>query len=191
MNIGKQIKRYREIKNISQEELADRIFVTRQTISNWENDKNYPDIKSICLLCNFFRVSLDEFIKGDIEEMKKRIDESDLKNYERLSKVYLVEVAIVLISAYPLLKFCQIVGLVVWLMLITIMIYTIQKIENVYKKNECQTYKEIVAFTEGRALTEKEKIEENAKKSYQKILLGIVSIIIAIITYILLENTIG
>ena len=47
MNIGNQIKKYREQLNISQEELADKIFVTRQTISNWENNKNYPDIKSL------------------------------------------------------------------------------------------------------------------------------------------------
>ena len=47
LNIGSQIKNYREQLKISQEELADRIFVTRQTISNWENNKNYPDIKSL------------------------------------------------------------------------------------------------------------------------------------------------
>ena len=41
MNIGNQIKKYREQLKISQEELADKIFVTRQTISNWENNKNY------------------------------------------------------------------------------------------------------------------------------------------------------
>ena len=50
MNIGNQIKKYREQLKISQEELADKIFVTRQTISNWENNKNYPDIKSLSLL---------------------------------------------------------------------------------------------------------------------------------------------
>ncbi len=191
MNIGKQIKKYREIKGISQEELADKIFVTRQTISNWENDKNYPDIKSICLLCNFFDVSLDEFIKGDVEEMKKRIDESDLKEFKGLSKMYLFELIIILVSAYPLLKFFQIIGLVVWLMLIVVMLYTIVKIENLYQKNECQTYKEIVAFTEGKTLTEKEKIEENAKRPYQKIMLGILSVVIFVIVYIILEIVLG
>ena len=43
LNIGSQIKKYREQLKISQEELADKVFVSRQTISNWENNKNYPE----------------------------------------------------------------------------------------------------------------------------------------------------
>ena len=70
MNIGNQIKKYREQLKISQEELADKIFVTRQTISNWENNKNYPDIKSLSLLSYNLNVSLDDLIKGDVEKMK-------------------------------------------------------------------------------------------------------------------------
>ena len=75
MNIGNQIKKYREQLKISQEELADKIFVTRQTISNWENNKNYPDIKSLSLLSYNLNVSLDDLIKGDVEKMKEIIDE--------------------------------------------------------------------------------------------------------------------
>lgn len=47
MELSKQIKKYRAEANLSQEELADKVFVSRQTISNWENNKNYPDIKSL------------------------------------------------------------------------------------------------------------------------------------------------
>lgn len=45
MKIGKRIREYRKIYNLSQEQLADKIFVSRQTVSNWENDKTYPDIQ--------------------------------------------------------------------------------------------------------------------------------------------------
>ena len=62
MELGKQIKRYRMEANLSQEELADKVFVSRQTISNWENDKNYPDIKSLVLMSEVFHVSLDTLI---------------------------------------------------------------------------------------------------------------------------------
>lgn len=65
MELGKQIKKYRTEANLSQEGLADKIFVSRQTISNWENDKNYPDIKSLVLMSEVFQVSLDHLIKGD------------------------------------------------------------------------------------------------------------------------------
>ena len=48
--------------NLSQEELAEKIYVTRQTISNWENDKSYPDIHSLLLLSSTFHISLAELL---------------------------------------------------------------------------------------------------------------------------------
>ena len=50
MDIGLQIKKFREQQKISQEELALKIFVSRQTISNWETNKSCPDIKSLITL---------------------------------------------------------------------------------------------------------------------------------------------
>lgn len=63
MEFSKQIKKYRTEANLSQEELADKIYVSRQTISNWENEKNYPDIKSLVLMSEVFQVSLDNLVK--------------------------------------------------------------------------------------------------------------------------------
>ena len=62
MELSKQIKKYRTEANLSQEELADKIYVSR-TISNWENEKNYPDIKSLVLMSEVFQVSLDNLVK--------------------------------------------------------------------------------------------------------------------------------
>ena len=73
MELGKQIKKHRMAAQLSQEELADRVYVSRQTISNWENDKSYPDVNSLVLLSETFQVSLDKLIKGDIDVMKKVI----------------------------------------------------------------------------------------------------------------------
>ena len=53
---------------VSQEELAERIFVSRQTVSNWENEKNYPDLKSLLLLSSLFGVSLDILVKGELSK---------------------------------------------------------------------------------------------------------------------------
>ena len=63
MELSKQIKKYRTEANLSQEELADKIYVSRQTILNWENEKNYPDIKSLVLMSEVFQVSLDNLVK--------------------------------------------------------------------------------------------------------------------------------
>lgn len=69
MELGNQIKKYRSELQISQEQLADRIYVSRQTISNWENEKSYPDVNSLILLSEVFQTSIDKLIKGDIEIM--------------------------------------------------------------------------------------------------------------------------
>ena len=79
MDIGLQIKKFREQQKISQEELALKIFVSRQTISNWETNKSCPDVKSLITLSNIFNVSLDNFIKEDIKEIEDKV-EALLKN---------------------------------------------------------------------------------------------------------------
>lgn len=82
MELGKQIKKYRNERSLSQDALAEKIYVSRQTISNWENDKSYPDVNSLVLLSEAFNVSLDQLIKGDVAMMKKQIVEEEQKNFK-------------------------------------------------------------------------------------------------------------
>ena len=81
MNLSKQIKKYREEFKFSQEELAEKLFVSRQTISNWENERSYPDIHNLLLLSVLFDVSLDELVKGDVEKMKEKIANVNMDKY--------------------------------------------------------------------------------------------------------------
>ena len=69
MEIGNQIKKHRTRLKWSQETLAENAYVSRQTISNWENGKSYPDIHSLLILGKLFNISLDELVKGDVETM--------------------------------------------------------------------------------------------------------------------------
>ena len=73
MELNNQIKRYRTDMDLSQEALAEKVYVTRQTISNWENGKSYPDIHSLLLLSSVFHVTIDQLIKGDVKIMKEVI----------------------------------------------------------------------------------------------------------------------
>ena len=75
--------------------------------------------------------------------------------------------------------------------MLIITLITSLKIEKIYKKYNVRTYKEIVAFTEGKSLSKTEMIEEKAKRPYQKILSAIFGGIIAIITFVILELLIG
>lgn len=65
MNIGNQILNIREEKKLTQEEFGMLFHVTRQTVSNWENGKSYPDLQILVSMSNQFDVSLDVLLKED------------------------------------------------------------------------------------------------------------------------------
>ena len=84
MELAIRLKENRNRIGLSQEEMADRIYVSRQTISNWETDRTYPDVQSLLLLSELFETSIDELVKGDVEIMEKAI-ENDWKTMSRLA----------------------------------------------------------------------------------------------------------
>ena len=97
MNISKTIKEQRSKLSLSQEELAEKVYVTRYTISNWENDKSYPDIHSLILLSQIFEMTIDNLIKGDLEVMEQMIEKSDIKVFKKYYVVFYVGLFITLI----------------------------------------------------------------------------------------------
>ena len=185
MDIGLQIKKFREQQKISQEELALKIFVSRQTISNWETNKSCPDVKSLITLSNIFNVSLDNFIKEDIKEMREIVEKTTIKKFNVMSFVFLVELIIVTISAYPLFSVDGYTGIIIWLCLFTVALYTASKIERFKKKYDIQTYKEILAFIDGKQLTYDETQQEIGKRNYQKIMFALLAGVIALIVCII------
>ncbi|NLP22078.1 MAG: helix-turn-helix domain-containing protein [Erysipelotrichaceae bacterium] len=181
MELGKQIKKYRQENELSQEELANRIYVSRQTISNWENDKNYPDVNSLLLLSEVFQISLDELIKGDIDRMKEIINKEEISKFNHYSKIYTFILIIVIVSAVPLFIWLDYWGFIIWGIICVIAMYYALKIEKIKKENNVQTYKEILAFSEGKLLDEIQKQREIGKRPYQKVLIIIISVILAIV----------
>ena len=63
MELGKRITEIRKQNNMTQEDLAEKFHVTRQTISNWENGKSYPDLESLILISEQFDISVDMMLK--------------------------------------------------------------------------------------------------------------------------------
>ncbi|MGX7262363.1 helix-turn-helix domain-containing protein [Enterococcus crotali] len=75
MNIGEQLKSRRKELEMTQEEVAKQLFISRQAISNWETGKSYPDIENIIILSDIYEISLDNLLKGDKKvmiELKKK-----------------------------------------------------------------------------------------------------------------------
>ena len=166
MEIGKQIKKYRLEMEVSQEELAERIFVSRQTVSNWENDKNYPDLKSLLLLSSLFGVSLDILVKGDIKQMKEEIKTEDTKYVKRIYRIYSILSFSLMALVFPLLVLPLWIGTspihlyLSWGITVLLgftFIFFFYRFRKIRKKFDVKTYKEIVAFCEGKTLSEVDK----------------------------------
>lgn len=178
--------------NLSQDELAEKIYVTRQTISNWENNKSYPDIHSLLLLSSLFNISLDQLIKGDIDIMKEEIKESELQIFNQYSKIFTLLFAVTIISVVPLAMLLHYYGLIISAILFGITFFFALKVEKFKKENDIQTYKEIVAFTEGKRLDEIEKQQEYGKRPYQKALLmlgsALVTFVVCMVLFLILNN---
>lgn len=64
MELGNQIKAHRAALSLSQEELAEKVYVTRQTVSNWETGRGYPSIDSLKAIAEFFGVTIDELLSN-------------------------------------------------------------------------------------------------------------------------------
>ena len=85
MEIGEKIKAARTESGITQEQAAESLLVSRQTISNWENGKSLPDIVSVIKMSQLYNLSLDELLKGDCVMMEKI--EKDMKLVKAEKKV--------------------------------------------------------------------------------------------------------
>lgn len=186
MEIGKQIKKYRTEIGLSQDKLAEKIFVSRQTISNWENNKNYPDVKSLLLLSSLFNVSLDMLVKGDLEKMKEEIKEEDIISFKKLSNIFAVFLAAMILLPIPLKMFVGNIGMAIWGLIAIGAIYYGIKVEKMKKNFDIQTYKEILNFVEGKDMGDSEKSQEIGKRYYQKFLLAMGAALITFVVGVVL-----
>lgn len=191
LEVGNQIKKYRGELKLSQEELAQKIYVTRQTVSNWENGKSYPDIHSLLMLSTLFNISLDQLIKGDVKVMKQEINKEEIARLKRLSAIVSTFLVISIILFIPLVKLMGIYGFIISSVSYLVACIFAFKIEKIKKKNNIHTYKEIVAFLDGKHLDEVQEQQEIGKRPYQKIILfvlcGLIGGVFGIILYLIEE----
>lgn len=167
MIIGQRIKEYRKIFGFSQEDLADKIFVSRQTISNWETGKAYPDIQIIISLSILFNISLDELIKEDLEEMKMKINDnkarerSDFYTKVMLMSTVLAALSFSLIVVLPKSRLVLLVPLILFIPAL----WSSFVLEKLKKDNNLKTYKEILAFSQNKERKELEQLKKKRKST--------------------------
>ena len=165
MEVGNRIREQREAVGISQDELAQKVFVSRQTVSNWERGKTLPDVQSLLLLSNLFDVSVDTLVRGDEETMAKEIENYELERYKIKVSVGL-SVALILLGAVMLsIMVAQGIGLESPLYKLALGIVVVggatsfvaERIENRY---DIETMREVQAFLQG---AEPEQIERERR----------------------------
>ena len=105
MTIGPRIKELRTNMNLTQEECAEKLNISRQSLSSWENDRVRPDIQSVVSMCDFFRVSLDEMIRRDesyIMSLREKEDSTSQVNrlIQRISLLLLIMIWSFVIALY-------------------------------------------------------------------------------------------
>ncbi|HPF83064.1 MAG TPA: helix-turn-helix transcriptional regulator [Bacilli bacterium] len=157
MNLGQRLFELRKAKNLSQEEVADKLNVTRQTVSKWETDQSTPDFDKIAPLCELYNITADQLV-NDIKEEKKSIT-TDMKDVKVKKArgicigifLYFVAVAWIM-TAIPLeitdailgtAIFLLICGLATGVMIYTCMVYKTHEKEEKEKKEENIVVKQI------------------------------------------------
>lgn len=161
MEVGKVIRDLRTEAGMSQEELAEKAFVSRQTISNWENGKSYPDVQSLSLIAGHFGTSIDELVKGDlpmiaerIEEEDARAAEEDVREFRRNTAISSALAIVSLVVAGVAFDHGNWLALAMCLLVYVIALYFTFLIERAKKKYDVQTYREIRAFVDGKPMDE-------------------------------------
>ena len=97
MDVGNQIRERRQRLGLSQEELAQRLYVSRVTISHWETGRTLPDVQSMLLLANLFGTTIDEMVRGDVDEMREMVEKDERR--ARTLAVALAAVEVVAVTA--------------------------------------------------------------------------------------------
>ena len=94
MNIGSTIKKYRQQKDLTQEQLAEYLNVSVSAVSQWESAKTVPDISTILSLANFFDITLDELFDRTAKEKEKAIEtfKKELASLPGIQQVYALKI---------------------------------------------------------------------------------------------------
>lgn len=105
MDIGNQIKERRQRFGWSQDELARKLYVSRVTVSHWETGKTLPDVQSMLLLANLFDTTIDDLVRGSVDEMKEIVGQN-----EQRTKRFALTLGTVEVTAIAMLALAATVG---------------------------------------------------------------------------------
>lgn len=165
MDISNQIKTRREAMGLSQEQLAEKLYVSCQTISNWERDKTYPDVQSLLMLSILFDTSIDTLVKGDVTVMEEAVERDRKRMGTRMLWLAVLMLALlaaafalILSPAFAWMEGAWGVGIATAAAFLpavaALVVATV--LERIKRENDLVTYREILAFMNGEANIERD-----------------------------------
>ncbi len=157
MKIGGTLRSLRTQAGMSQAEVAGRVRVSRQTISNWENNRFYPDIRSLALLAGLYGTSIDSLVAGDLESMKTVIAENDRRAFTRNAWLFGILAAVSLAVMVPAFVQDNWLALGAGAFMYGLALYFAVLVERDKGRYDVRTYREIQAFMNGVALDDIER----------------------------------
>lgn len=123
MEFGNRIKQGRINKGLTQQEVADELSVSRQTISSWENEKSYPDINSLIDLSNKYQISLDVLLKEDTGMKEYLEKQMVLKRIKPIGRALItLDLLLVLIMTLNIFEIVKVRGIEMLVMLVVLLI---------------------------------------------------------------------
>ncbi|WP_147534450.1 helix-turn-helix domain-containing protein [Bacillus marasmi] len=125
MIFAEKLKSERKNKGWSQEELAEKLFVSRQSVSKWENGQNYPSIEILIKLSDLFGVTIDEMLRSDEELKEKVIQDSKQLAHPKLKSLFdiifligsillIIKIGIILLNKFTAFDFELMGGSFIW-----------------------------------------------------------------------------
>lgn len=149
MTIGKKLQNKRKELNLTQGDVAKKLYVSRQAISNWELDKNYPDLETIVAISNLYQISLDILLKEDLDVVK-----GVKKTMKRNFVIRTINILTILVISTCLLVNAILNRSLTWSLIVTLSLMTVQVLAVFLSKMKiwnpfllmCGTSSVIIAF---------------------------------------------
>ena len=120
MNFASNLQKLRKLSSMSQEALAEKLDVTRQSVSKWESGASYPEMDKLIAICKIFKVDMDTLVNGDVSKVTKESDDNTIKPKEVLSKFDIFMKKI--ITLFDNMTFKELIGFFVTIFVLIIII---------------------------------------------------------------------
>ena len=164
MDLGIRIKQHRTTHGFSQEDLAREIYVSRQTISNWETDKTYPDVESLLLLSALFDVSVDDLVRGDVAMLQETAQTNTKRlNFWTALCLAFAALALLSITGGPFL-FGMPEAFIPAAVSFGLCAFSVYRTQRIMKNIDVVTTAEMVAFLEGKPINRDEAKRRQFRK---------------------------